>query len=320
MPQFVPVERLPKWLNKRRLQDSVASSDDSALNLAMFELLRLRRVVLDTRFELKGTIAPFIYSGDLSSTTTLALQLRDYLGISYEMQKATTSARKFFLLVRSRIEEKGVMVAGFDRVPLAIARGIALYFDELPIIGVNSEDRPPAKTFSMIHELVHVLKRQSAACNEIGPLPSLDEEEVFCNAVAGEFLVPADLLRQENEVGKMDIDVEAIAALASRYSVSREVIARRLLDQGRIQPHEYETFMENFRAELEAERNAPRNSSSAVFHRNMVREAFDRNGTTVCRVLQNGLDHQIYSQQDVGDFLGIKLRNIPRLFEEASRW
>lgn len=320
MPQFVPVEKLPKWLNKRTFQGSVTFADDSALNLAMFELLRLRRVVLDTRLELKDAVTPFVYSGDLSNTTTLASQLRDYLGVSYEMQKATTSSRKFFLLVRSKIEGKGVMVAGFDRVPLETARGMALYFDEFPIIGVNSDDRPPAKTFSMLHELVHVLKRQSAACNEIGPLPSLDEEEVFCNAVAGEFLVPADLLQQENEVSKTGIDEEAIETLASRYSVSREVITRRLLDLGRIQPHEYETMMESFRAELEAERNTPRNSSSTVFHRNMVREAFDRNGTSVCRALQNGLDREIYSQQDIGDFLGIKLRHIPRLFEEASRW
>jgi Zn-dependent peptidase ImmA (M78 family) len=40
---------------------------------------------------------------------------------------------------------------------LEIARAIALYDDKTPIIGINEEDRPPAKTFSIVHELTHLL-------------------------------------------------------------------------------------------------------------------------------------------------------------------
>lgn len=319
-PTLVPTDKLPKIINKRTIQGAVTVVDDSALNLAVHDLLRLRDIVLDTRSELKDPVTQFVFSGDLSSAHKLALQLREYLGISYEMQKMAPSTRKFFLLVRSRVENRGVMVAAFDGVPTNAARGVALYFDELPIIGVNTNDRPPAKTFSILHELVHIVKRQSASCNEIGPLLTRDPEEVFCNAVAGEVLVPADLLRQEKEVRNSEIDGEAIRALAARYSVSREVIARRLLDLGQIQRNDYETLIRNIQAEYEAEQRESRSSSLTKYRPNVARAAFDRSGASVCRALQHGVDREIYSQQDVGDFLGIKLKHIPSLFAEASRW
>jgi len=343
-PTLVPTDKLPKIINKRTIQGAVTVVDDSALNLAVHDLLRLRDqgavtvvddsalnlavhdlrslrdIVLDTRSELKDPVTQFVFSGDLSSAHKLALQLREYLGISYEMQKMAPSTRKFFLLVRSSVENRGVMVAAFDGVPTNAARGMALYFDELPIIGVNTNDRPPAKTFSILHELVHIVKRQSASCNEIGPLLTRDPEEVFCNAVAGEVLVPADLLRQEKEVRNSEIDGEAIRALAARYSVSREVIARRLLDLGQIQRNDYETLIRNIQAEYEAEQRESRSSSLTKYRPNVARAAFDRSGASVCRALQHGVDREIYSQRDVGDFLGIKLKHIPSLFAEASRW
>jgi len=319
-PTLVPTDKLPKIINKRTIQGAVTVVDDSALNLAVHDLLRLRGIVLDTRSELKDPVTPFVFSGDVSNAHKLAVQLREYLGISYEMQKAAPSFRQFFLLVRSRVEKRGVMVAAFDGVPPDAARGMALYFDELPIIGVNSNDRPPAKTFSILHELVHIVKRQSASCNEVGPLLTRDAEEVFCNAVAGEVLVPADLLREEREVCKSEIGGEDIRALAARYSVSREVIARRLLDLNQIQRNDYETLIRNIHAEYEAEQGKPRSSSLTKYHPNVARAAYDRNGASVCGALQRGVDREIYSQRDIGDFLGLKLKHIPGLFAEASRW
>ena len=66
---------------------------------------------------------------------------------------------------------------------MEMARALAIYVKEMPIIGINDEDRPPAKSFSMIHELVHIFKRESSLCND---MRSARSEEVFCNAVAGE--------------------------------------------------------------------------------------------------------------------------------------
>ena len=79
----------------------------------------------------------------------------------------------------------------FTDVPIEMARAFAIYDSTMPIIGLNDDDRQPAKSFSMIHELVHIFKRESSLCND---MRSLRKEEAFCNAVAGEVLVPRDAL------------------------------------------------------------------------------------------------------------------------------
>ena len=79
-----------------------------------------------------------------------------------------------------------MFIQGFSGVDTEIARGVAIYNDLYPIISINNDDRYPAKTFSIIHELVHIFKRQSTMCNDMVTSFSAQQEEVFCNAVAGE--------------------------------------------------------------------------------------------------------------------------------------
>ena len=58
-----------------------------------------------------------------------------------------------------------------------------------------------------------------------------DQEEVFCNAVAGETLVPEEELR--NKMASYNtsvISLEIIEKVATQFSVSKEVIIRRLFD------------------------------------------------------------------------------------------
>lgn len=83
-----------------------------------------------------------------------------------------------------------------------------------------------------IHELVHLFKRESSLCNDMSSSASTLSEEVFCNAVAGELLVPKRALRIVLEHGHYfaPYSIDDIKRVADRFSVSREVIVRRLLE------------------------------------------------------------------------------------------
>lgn len=322
LPEYIPLDKLPKVQNKRKIAGSI-NEDDSALNLAMYDLLRMRKIVLDIKEELGESIDHFSFTGNLNDADILAGQLRKYLGITYEIQKATSSHRKLFLLVRKKVEEKGIMVAGFENVDLEVARGVALYFDDIPIIGINNKDRPPAKTFSIIHELVHILKRRSTICNEMHSF-STDKEEIFCNAVAGEFLVPASFLEKEQQIAKHNIiDDHLIEKLSNIYSVSREVIIRRILDLGYMNKSLFEEKMEQYKIELDEDKVAQRKASEngqSNFFTNVPRDTFDKNGSSMCKALYKGFNQDLYSQWDVSNYLGIKPKHIPKLFEEVIRW
>ena len=162
----INVKHLPQMRNLRTLPD--ASVDNSALNLAIADILSARELLIESKKALKETIPAFSISINEGDDVSLwARTIRNELGLTSEVQYKCPSARQLYLLIRNATEEAGVFVHCFTGIDTEIVRGFAIYDDVLPMIGLNNEDRYPAKTFSIIHELVHLIKRSSAVCNEM---------------------------------------------------------------------------------------------------------------------------------------------------------
>ena len=108
-------------------------------------------------------------------------------------------------------------------------RGFALADPQAPLIFINGSDSKSAQMFTLAHELAHLWRRASAISNaSAAPVAGFRREEVWCNAVAAELLVPLAVLRADLVA---DEPLEhAISRLARRYKVSSLVILRRLLD------------------------------------------------------------------------------------------
>ena len=68
------------------------------------------------------------------------------------------------------------------------------------------------------------------------------QEEIFCNAVAGEFLVPRKSLAVLIAKFDSSFSKQDIGDIAIKYAVSKEVIVRRLLDLQVINQDEYDSF------------------------------------------------------------------------------
>ena len=196
----------------------------------------------------------------------------------------------------------------------------------MPIIGINDEDRPPAKTFTIIHELVHLFKRESSLCNDMSSSASTLSEEVFCNAVAGELLVPKSALKIVLEHGHYfaPYSIDDIKRVANRFSVSREVIVRRLLELRKIDQREYETYTDLFRREIEEGREKRKiqreNGIKSSIPRNMSREAFDRTSPSVSKILYQGYVNDVYSKLDIARHLNVGQNHIDKFLREVSKW
>jgi len=83
--------------------------------------------------------------------------------------------------------------------------------------------------FTLAHGLAHTWLGTSALSNLPSPIaPNIPKEEVWCNAVAAELLVP--LAQIATEVRPREPLDEATTRLARHFMVSKLVVLRRLLD------------------------------------------------------------------------------------------
>ena len=180
------------------------------------------------------------FVGSVSIATppeSVAAQMRMTLGFDLAVrQQCPTWTDALRLLVR-QIDAAGVlvMVSGIvmsnnrRRLDPTEFRGFALCDQLAPLIFVNGRDTKTAQMFTLAHELAHIWLGTTALSN-LGAAPGqgFRDEEVWCNAVAAELLVPLDVLR--SHLSRHEALSDALPRLARIFKVSRLVILRRLLD------------------------------------------------------------------------------------------
>ena len=320
----IKIVSIPKIKNYRSLKGDV-SIDDSSLNIAICDVLNERIFVISASQELEIALPALSLPKCNGTVEEYARDIRTHFSIDISKQYKCTSMRQLYLYLREHIERKGVFVQCFAGVPVETARAFAIYNDQMPIIGLNDADRAPAKSFSMIHELVHLIKRESSICNDMNNTVASQSEEVFCNAVAGELLVPKkELIKNLKDRFKDEIDINTIKRLSDKFSVSREVIIRRLLDLNLISQTEYISFSNSFIAELELEKEELKmlreSGHSTGIPRNISHEAINKFSTTTCNALLFGYAENYYSKRDIALHLGIARKHVDKFLKEVSGW
>lgn len=250
LPQ--PPPRTQTLRDFRRLPDEIKEDESPALKHEIRRARYRRQVSLDLYDDLGEEPPTFTATTSLKANPdNVAGEIRELLKVSQEEQYALRNEREAFSRWRNAIEESGVLVFQASRIERSEMRGFSISEAVLPIIVVNIKDVLQARLFTMLHELTHLMLRTGGLCN----LEEFQEIEVFCNRVAGAVLVPQEWLLNERvmrEGGQQDEWEEAIIqSLARRYSVSREVIIRRLLIANYATPDFYQRKREEYRREFE---------------------------------------------------------------------
>lgn len=146
-----------------------------------------------------------------------------------------------------RIESLGILVMrqgnlGHHSRPLRVEefRGFAIVDEYAPVIFVNHGDALGARLFTLIHELCHIWIGQSGVSD--GSSNTHRKEEILCNAVAAEFLVPATefLALWQRDVDRWEVNLPRLEA---HFRVSTWALARRALTLNLISREQYEGYI-----------------------------------------------------------------------------
>lgn len=249
------------------------------------------------------------------SVSRQAQAIREYLGITLQMQRDWRDDDTALKQWRSAIEKAGVFVfkASFKQREIS---GFCLMDANLPVIYLNNGTTKTRQTFSLLHELAHLLLSISGLSKldkqYIDFLPQAEQNiERFCNAVAAEILIPSHDFSQQAASFPTNVETaseELIANLASRYGVSREAILRRFLDLGRVSRYYYELKSREWTAQMKKAGGGSWYSNQTTY----LSDYFTR------EVVARHFQHQI-SLEQAADFLGVKPKNYYGLEERILR-
>ena len=177
---------------------------------------------------------------------------------------------------RNHVENKNIFVfltgrhRGWSKVDISSFRGLAVYRQTLPVIVVNDSDSYKAQSFTLFHELGHLLKKRTAI-NSATRFESESGEERWCNDFAGNFLMPSSLFRRNEPLPDNPSELaKHVRKLASGFSVSPlaclvRLRSMRMIDQenfAAVKSHwdgEYELYEAEQKNETEKSWFPPRN-------------------------------------------------------------
>ena len=174
-----------------------------------------------------------------TSPATAAARIRETLGFDLAARQECLTWTDALRLFIRQADEAGVlvMVSGIvksntsRRLDPGEFRGFALCDPLAPLVFINGKDTKAAQMFTLAHELAHVWLGASALSN-LGAAPKTGfcREEIWCNGVAAELLVPLRVL--QSDLRRNEPLPDALSRLARTFKVSTLVILRRLLDAG----------------------------------------------------------------------------------------
>ena len=292
------------------------------------ELAQQRRELsLELTAVVNEEVLPFELQATLDENPeNVGQRIREALNIRLEDQVKwkKRGALEPFKAWRGAIEDLDVLVFQMSRVDWSEACGFALAAGKRPIIAVNRKDVPNRRTFSLLHELVHLLLGQSGASDlEVDKTrpPETQAVEIFCNAVAAAALIPRQHLLDNDIVRRQSIksaswQEEELEQLANQFGVSREAILRRLLSFDRTTNEFYSQKAAQWKFEWEEETKLQRTKqiNNQNYATNPPRDLFYEIGRPFTRLVLDSVNANAITLHEASGYFGnLRVRHFPKL-------
>lgn len=248
------------------------------------------------------------------SPSEVAKRIRKSLGMSFTKQKSARDSRIAFNMWRDLISNLGCLVLQSTKIDLNEMRGYSVFFNYKPLLVVNRKDAYAARTFTLLHELAHILLRSSGLCDlhsNTNMSPHEQKLEVFCNKVASQTLVPDEYLLSYPAIrttGPEEWNDQIISPISRDFGVSREVILRKLLDHNLTTQSFYEENRERYRQDAVAARK----KSKGGFVTPSV-DTVSSKGKQFVSLVFDALNSSLITSSDASDYLGVKAKHFQKI-------
>ena len=276
--------------------------------------IRQARALQLSLYELNGDANPAAENifADLhvqtpTNAAAVAAKARDYLGITVDRQRSAWKDSTIALKAwRDAVEEKGVFVFK-NTIKQKEVSGFCLSDATFPLIYVNNSTAQTRQSFTILHELGHILLGTSGVTKRdvsyIGKLSGRSKlVETFCDQFAGECLLPTSRVQQVG--GK--VSDEMVEQIAADFKVSRQVVLTRLLSLGRVTQPYYDRKTKEWNAEYEAQKGKTSGGNYYVTQVSYLGERY-------LRLAFKKYYERAISMEQLAGHLNVKVTSVPGL-------
>jgi Zn-dependent peptidase ImmA (M78 family)/DNA-binding XRE family transcriptional regulator len=306
----------------RRLLGVQPGVESPELRVAIRVLSTRRELTIQLSGELGVPVVEFATDVHLSESPAHAgRRLRETLGITVEEQLEWRDEWQAWRRWREAIENAGVLVCQFPKVPLAEVRGVSLLHWPLPAIGINSKETSPgARSFTLIHELAHIAlargSEEEVALREARDETAWQQVERFGEEVASAVLIPEEALA--GFLDRMAVpldgwDVSLVRRLASTFRVTPLAMATRLRTAGALSWDGYRQWRQDWERHVASIK--PRVGGFA----SPVDKALGRGGRPFARLVLEALDANRITSVEASHYLDLRFDHVEKLRRELGR-
>jgi len=174
------------------------------------------------------------------------------LNISLDGYRSQPSYKEAFRFLRQKVEIAGIFVllkgnlgSYHSNIAVTAFRGFALSDEIAPFIVINDRDAESAWSFTLMHEMAHLILGQTGISGVYGE----KKIEKFCNKVASEFMLPT---AEFDRFHLSNLEFENLQIEISDYAYSRKLssshIAYRLYRRGDIDMPLWDSLRKYYRS------------------------------------------------------------------------
>jgi Zn-dependent peptidase ImmA (M78 family) len=305
----------------RRLPGVRPGVESPEFRLALRQMSLRRERTLELNDELGVTGTEFTTTAHMSEgPAVVGRRLRGALDVAVEQQMSSRDEWQAWREWRSAVENAGVLVFQFPKVPLSQARGVSLLHFPSPAIGVNSKELAPgARVFTLLHELVHVAlalgQEERVALREGRDDAQWDQVERFAEEAASEAVIPEAALRsalRSSSVARDAWNISQVRGLAAKFRVTPLAMATRLRAAGAMTWDGYASWKEAWNDHVS--RMKPRKGGMST----PVDKALSRGGRPFAQLVIEALDSNRITAVDASRYLDLRFDHIATLRTELA--
>lgn len=294
-------KRMPAF---RRFSQESQIFNDYSTRVITARVEELRELILELRVDMDEPVEPFSPPPLQKDPATMASSAREWLGrkegnYSFQEWRQAFESRGVFVFLTSKY-------SSWSKLDPGGVRGFSVYKETLPIIVINDSDAYKAQSFTLFHELGHLLRKENAIDGQTPPYAQRGIER-WCDQFAGEALMPGNAFLHKTEgitiAGKVEEYVKEINKVAHHFQVSRLACAVRMCQLGKMTNKEYDEVQKLLRKEHENEKQKLKNKPTPLA-RKIHQEKLNQYGGIYSRALL-----QAYYNQEIG------LHKLCKLFE-----